>query len=167
VALLKAIMLDIDIGVSAYFDKLSADAREAEQASRAKIQHAVAATGAVLRDVAMGDLTRRVTDALDREFDQIKADTNAVDERLADIVGRLKDTSRSLKTATGEILAGANDLADRTTRQAATIEETAAAIEQLSSAVVENAQRAVTANDKAQAVASNATNRSEEHTSEL
>ena len=158
VALLKAIMLDIDIGVSAYFDKLSADARDAEQASRAKIQRAVAATGAVLRDVAMGDLTRRVTDALDPEFDQIKADTNAVVERLADIVGRLKDTSRSLKTATGEILAGANDLADRTTRQAATIEETAAAIEQLSSAVVENAQRAVTANDKAQAVASNATN---------
>ena len=158
VALLKAIMLDIDIGVSAYFDKLSADARDAEEASRAKIQRAVAATGAVLRDVAMGDLTRRVTEALDPEFDQIKADTNAVVDRLADIVGRLKDTSRSLKTATGEILAGANDLADRTTRQAATIEETAAAIEQLSSAVVENAQRAVTANDKAQAVASNATN---------
>ena len=158
VALLKAIMLDIDIGVSAYFDKISADARAAEEASRAKIQRAVAATGAVLRDVAAGDLTSRVTEALDPEFDQIKADTNGVVAQLADIVGRLKDTSGSLKIATGEILAGANDLADRTTRQAATIEETAAAIEQLSSAVVENAQRAVTANDKAQAVASNATN---------
>ncbi|WIY52686.1 methyl-accepting chemotaxis protein [Devosia sp. YIM 151766] len=155
--LLKAIMLDIDIGVSAYFDKLSADARAIEEASRAKIQKAVAATGAVLRDVAAGDLTSRVTAELDPEFDQIKADTNAVVERLADIVGRLQQTSGSLKTATGEILAGANDLAERTTRQAATIEETAAAIEQLSAAVVDNAKRAVTANDKAQAVAASAT----------
>ncbi len=156
VTLLKAIMLDIDIGVSAYFDKLSSDAREAEQASREKINAAVAATGSVLRDVAMGDLTKRVTAELAPEFDQIKADTNSVVERLADIVSSLQTTSGSLKTATGEILAGANDLAERTTRQAATIEETAAAIEQLSSAVIENAQRAVTASDKAQAVANNA-----------
>ncbi|KKB07731.1 methyl-accepting chemotaxis protein [Devosia chinhatensis] len=157
VALLKAIMLDIDIGVSAYFDKISADARQLEDASRAKIERAVSVTGAVLRDVADGNLTSRITEELDPEFAQIKADTNAVAERLADIVGRLKATSGSLKTATGEILAGANDLADRTTRQAATIEQTAAAIEQLSSAVVENAQRAVTANTKAQIVASSAT----------
>ncbi|GEM_PF-617883 len=156
VTLLKAIMLDIDIGVSAYFDKLSADAHAADEASRAEVQKAVDATGSVLRDVAMGDLTSRVTDDLAPQFEQIKADTNAVVERLADIVGSLQTTSRSLKTATGEILAGANDLAERTTRQAATIEETAAAIEQLSSAVIENAQRAVTASDKAQAVASNA-----------
>ncbi|ODT80057.1 MAG: hypothetical protein ABS76_17875 [Pelagibacterium sp. SCN 64-44] len=158
VTVLKAIMLDVDIGVTAYFDKLSAAAHEAEEASRAKIQKAVSATGAVLRDMAAGDLTSRVTEALDPEFDQIKADTNAVVERLADIVNRLQETSHSLKTATGEILAGANDLADRTTKQAATIEETAAAVEQLSGAVMENAKRAVTANDKAQAVAANATN---------
>ena len=158
VILLKAIMLDIDIGVSAYFDKISADARALEEASRAKISKAVAATGAVLRDVAAGDLTSRVSEELDPEFDQIKADTNAVAERLADIVGQLKQTSRTLKTTTGEILDGANDLADRTTRQAATIEETTASIAQLAAAVVDNARRATTANDKAQAVAANATN---------
>ncbi len=157
VTLIKAIMLDIDIGVSAYFDKLANDARDAEAASRARIQQAVSATGAVLRNVATGDLTSRVTEELAPEFAQIKADTNAVVERLSDIVGSLKHTSRALKLATGEILSGANDLADRTTRQAATIEETSAAIEQLSSAVVENAKRAVTANDKAHAVASHAT----------
>src|SRR5690606_11628036 len=45
VTLIKAIMLDIDIGVSAYFDKLANDARDAEAASRARIQQAVSATG--------------------------------------------------------------------------------------------------------------------------
>ena len=62
-----------------------------------------------------------------------KADTNAVAEKLTEIVGQLKDTSRTLKTATGEILSGANDLSERTTKQAATIEETSAAMEQLAS----------------------------------
>jgi methyl-accepting chemotaxis protein len=58
------------------------------------------------------------------------------------VVTGLRGTSRSLKTATGEILAGANDLSERTTKQAATIEETSAAMEQLSNTVLENAKRA-------------------------
>eukprot|EP00873_Tetraselmis_striata_P031570 jgi/Tetstr1/451834/TSEL_038870.t1 len=157
VAVLKSMLLDVDIGVSAYFDKLTADAREADDAARAKIDKAVAATGAVLRDVAQGNLTSRVTEALDLEFDQIKQDTNAVAERLTEIVGQLQQTSRSLKTATGEILAGANDLADRTTRQAATIEQTSASVEQLSTAVVENARRAATASDTARQLSRSAT----------
>jgi len=66
---------------------------------------------------------------------------------------QLRGTSGSLKTATGEILAGANDLSERTTRQAATIEETSAAIEQLSQTVVDNASKAETASRKAHAVA--------------
>ena len=156
VAMLKSIMLDVDIGVSAYFDKLTSDAREADIAAQAKIEKAVTATGAVLRRVAEGDLTHRVTETLDPDFEQIKADTNAVAESLSAIVGQLLQTSRSLKTATGEILAGANDLADRTTRQAATIEQTTAAVEQLSSAVVDNAKRAVEASGTARKLAQSA-----------
>ncbi len=156
-AVLKSILLDIDIGVSAYFNKLTEEAQAADAAARAKIQTAVTATASVLKDVAHGNLTTRVTEALEPEFDQIKDDTNAVAERLSTIVGQLQQTSRALKTATGEILSGANDLADRTTRQAATIEETTAAVEQLSSAVVENAKRAATASQKAQSVAGSAT----------
>ncbi len=157
VSVLKAVMLDIDIGVSAYFEKLNEESRLADDAAKAKIQAAVSATGAVLQDVARGDLTTRVTANLEPEFDGIKDDTNAVAERLSSIVNQLQQTSRQLKTATGEILSGANDLADRTTRQAATIEQTTAAIEQLSTAVVENAKRAATASDKARTVAESAT----------
>src|SRR5690606_6077318 len=73
------------------------------------------------------------------------------------IVSQMRTTSRALKTATGEILAGANDLAERTTRQAATIEQTSAAVEQLSEVVVENARRTATASGKAQVVAQDAT----------
>jgi methyl-accepting chemotaxis protein len=75
-----------------------------------------------------------------------------VAEQLGDIITQLRGTSGSLKTATSEILTGANDLSERTTRQAATIEETSAAIEQLSRTVVDNAGQAEQASREARAV---------------
>ncbi len=99
-------------------------------------------TGEVLSALAHTDLTQRVKGDYKGAFARLKADTNAVAERLTEILGQLKGTSRSLKTATGEILSGANDLSERTTRQAATIEETSAAMEQLAATVTASAQNA-------------------------
>jgi methyl-accepting chemotaxis protein len=104
-------------------------------------------TGAVLAALAQTDLTQRVNGQYGGAFARLKDDTNLVAERLTEIVGQLKGTSRSLKTATGEILSGANDLSERTTRQAATIEETSAAMEQLASTVTANAQNAQQASE--------------------
>src|SRR5690606_40536773 len=92
--------------------------------------------------LAQTDLTRRVEGNYRGAFAQLKDDTNAVAEKLSDIVMELRGTSGALKTATGEILSGANDLSERTTRQAATIEETSAAMEQLAVTVMDNAKRA-------------------------
>lgn len=58
--------------------------------------------------------------------------------------------------ATGEILAGANDLSERTTKQAATIEQTSAAMEQLASTVMQNVQRAQDASKAAAGVSQTA-----------
>ena len=69
-------------------------------------------------------------------------DTNAVGDKLTEVVAQLRETSRSLRTATGEILSGANDLSERTTKQAATIEETSATMEALAATVLDNAKRA-------------------------
>jgi methyl-accepting chemotaxis protein len=106
-------------------------------------------TGEVLSALAQTDLTQRVHGQYGGAFARLKDDTNAVAERLTEIVGQLKGTSRSLKTATGEILSGANDLSERTTKQAATIEETSAAMEQLASTVTANAQNAQQASEAA------------------
>jgi methyl-accepting chemotaxis protein len=67
-------------------------------------------------------------------------------------VVQLRETSRALKMATGESLSGANDHSARTTKQAATIEETSAAMEQLASTVQQNARRAQEARDVAATV---------------
>ncbi|SEQ55100.1 methyl-accepting chemotaxis protein [Devosia sp. YR412] len=113
------------------------------------VDRGLAETGTVLSAIANTDLTQRVTGHYQGAFGALKDNTNAVAEKLADIVAQLRGTSRSLKTATSEILAGANDLSERTTRQAATIEETSAAMEQLATTVMENAKRAQDANGNA------------------
>ena len=113
------------------------------------VDRGLAETGTVLSAIANTDLTQRVTGHYEGAFGALKNNTNAVAEKLADIVAQLRGTSRSLKTATSEILAGANDLSERTTRQAATIEQTSAAMEQLATTVLENAKRAQDANGNA------------------
>jgi methyl-accepting chemotaxis protein len=115
-------------------------------------------TSEVLSALARADLTLRVGGHYDGAFGQLKDDTNAVAEKLSEIVAHLRQTSQGLKTATGEILSGANDLSERTTKQAATIEETSATMEQLASTVLHNAERA----REASAVASTVTRTAEE-----
>ncbi|KAB2857004.1 MAG: HAMP domain-containing protein, partial [Bauldia sp.] len=115
----------------------------------ATVERGIGETGSVLAALAETDLTRRVEGDYEGAFARLKADTNAVADKLSDIIGQLKQTSRSLKTATGEILSGANDLSERTTKQAATIEETSATMEQLAATVAQNADRARDASQSA------------------
>ncbi len=120
------------------------------------VDRGVSETGEVLAALAETNLTRRVTGSYEGAFDKLKRDTNAVADKLVEIVGQIKSTSRGLKTATGEILSGANDLSERTTKQAATIEETSAAMEQLAQTVIENAKRAEEASVKSRSVSQTA-----------
>jgi methyl-accepting chemotaxis protein len=113
---------------------------------------AIAETDEVLAALAKADLTRRVSGHYEGAFARLKDNANTVAETLTDVVGRLRGTSQGLRTATGEILSGANDLSERTTKQAATIEETSATMEQLSQTVTQNAERAGSASENAQAV---------------
>jgi methyl-accepting chemotaxis protein len=116
------------------------------------IERGLGETGNVLNALANTDLTQRVEGDYEGAFLRLKEDTNAVGDKLAEVISQLRSTSRGLKTATGEILSGANDLSERTTKQAATIEETSAAMEQLAATVTENAKRAESASSNAAAV---------------
>jgi methyl-accepting chemotaxis protein len=118
----------------------------------ATVDRGLGETGEVLSALASTDLTKRMQGDYEGAFARLKHDTNAVADKLGEIVGQLKETSRGLKTATGEILSGANDLSERTTKQAATIEETSAAMEQLASTVLQNADRAKEASQVASSV---------------
>jgi len=106
------------------------------------VDRGVSEVGSVLGALAKTDLTRRMEGDYEGALARLKDDTNAVADKLNEVVGQLRATSGTLKTATSEILSGANDLSERTTKQAATIEETSAAMEQLATTVLTNAERA-------------------------
>jgi methyl-accepting chemotaxis protein len=116
------------------------------------------ATQQVLHAMARADLACRVEGEFKGVFSELQQHTNAVAEKLTEVVGQLRQASGSLKSATEDILSGANDLGERTTRQTATIEETAAAMNQLAATVQLNARRA----GEASAAASTVTRTAEE-----
>jgi methyl-accepting chemotaxis protein len=114
---------------------------------------ALSEAGQVLSALARTDLTQRMEGTYRGSFAALRDDTNAVANALTEIVAQLRGTSRTLKSATGEILAGTDDLAERTTKQAAAIEETSATMEQLATTVTENAKKAQDAAMRTQAAA--------------
>ena len=142
-------------------DRAAAEQEKARQdAEKAKISaqqaQAVAALADGLGRVAQGDLTVTIDTQFEGDLDRLRHAFNDAIGKFGDIVSQLRVTSSALKTATGEILSGANDLAERTTRQAAAIEETTAAIEQLASTVNDNAKRADDASTKSRGVSTTA-----------
>jgi methyl-accepting chemotaxis protein len=123
----------------------------------ATVEQGLSETADVLAALARKDLTARMTGEHRGAFGRLQDDINAVIETLNEFVTGLRLTSNSLRTATREILLGANDLSERTTKQAATIEETSGTMEVLSGTVVENAHRAEAASKMAQSVSDTAT----------
>ncbi len=119
-------------------------------------KQSVAAIGDGLKKLADGDLTQAIVEPFPPEFEDLRLALNGTVERFADVIGQLRQTTRSLRTASGELLSGANDLSERTTRQAATIEETSAAMETLAMTVTSNADMAHQATIKAQSVSRSA-----------
>ncbi|MCF4100028.1 HAMP domain-containing protein, partial [Maritalea mediterranea] len=65
-------------------------------------------TGEVMAALANTNLTVRMEGDYQGAFLQLKNDTNRVGDRLTEVVKQLRTTSRALKTATSEILSGAN-----------------------------------------------------------
>jgi methyl-accepting chemotaxis protein len=102
-----------------------------------------------LSRLAVGDLSGRIDEEFSGQYEGLRQAFNSSIDQLQGIVGDLRETSRAVKLATGEILSGANDLSERTTKQAATIEQTSATMEQLAITVVENARKAEDASAKA------------------
>ncbi|UYN98514.1 MAG: PAS domain S-box protein [Devosia sp.] len=111
---------------------------------------------ASLARMADGDLGGHIDTVFSGQYEQLRQAFNASLGQLQTIVDNLRRTAKGLRVATGEILAGANDLSERTTRQAATIEETSAAVEQLTETVAENARRAVAASGRARQLSGSA-----------
>jgi methyl-accepting chemotaxis protein len=103
---------------------------------------------AVVRDALQeiasgdGDLTRRLSTHGNDELTQIARAFNQFVDKIAVVLGRIRESSQSVRVATTEIAAGNQDLSARTEQQASSLEETAATMEELTSTVRQNAENA-------------------------
>lgn len=95
--------------------------------------------------IAQGDLTLVAKVNGTDETQQLLQALNEMSASLVGIISQVRGSSDNIATAASQIAAGNHDLADRTTAQAASLEETAASMEQLTSTVTQNSENAVAA----------------------
>ncbi len=132
-ALLRAALLDMDLAITDYVrwfeDDRQRDARALQRA---------------LQELAAGKLDVTVDPELDR-----KTSFNATVARLRETITLAGDAARTIARGTAEIAAAADDLARRTEQQAASLEQTTTALDQLTRTVKDTARRTEAANARA------------------
>ena len=99
-----------------------------------------------------GDLTRRLEVPGSDELSALNRAYNQAIENIQHIVQEIKSGAVVLRSASSDIAAGNQDLAQRTDEQAASIVETAASMEQISTAITQTADNASEAERLTQAM---------------
>jgi methyl-accepting chemotaxis protein len=110
---------------------LRSQLREAEAAKEAQTKLIVESVGTGLAALARGNLVHRITEELNGPFITLKTNFNAASESLCALIGATLRSAEAIRSSAGEISHAAADRARRTEGNAATLEETAAALVQV------------------------------------
>jgi methyl-accepting chemotaxis protein len=98
-----------------------------------------------LQTLARGDLTVRVTGRYEGAFAALQDGTNALADQLSQTLGQLVAAAAAMKSASGEITAGMDELDRRTSDQAQTVSRTNAALGAFAQRIRATAERAQSA----------------------
>jgi methyl-accepting chemotaxis protein len=134
-------------------EKAAADARN--KMAEAEREQAMAMLGGALERVAGGDLTADVGNDFPADYAALGGNYNAALASLRDLIGTVLESTASIQTGSTEIAAASEDLARRTEGNAASLEETSAAVTQMNQrlrATADAAGQTVTRADAAIAV---------------
>jgi len=110
----------------------------------------------VAQRVAQGDLTARLHVTSRDETGRLMQALQEMNGSLTRIVGRVRQGTETIATASTQIAAGNVDLSQRTEEQAASLVQTASSMEELTSTVKHNADSVRQANDLAKAASGEA-----------
>ncbi|HEY4030963.1 MAG TPA: methyl-accepting chemotaxis protein [Caulobacteraceae bacterium] len=117
--------------------------QERQRAENAERQQAVVSSLAEgLDHLADGDLTFRLNTQFSEEYEKLRADFNGAMGRLQDTMKVIAHNTQGMRSGAGEISQAADDLSRRTEQQAASLEETAAALDQITATVRRTAEGA-------------------------
>lgn len=126
-ALIKASLLDMDIALSAYFD--------VEEAKRRKVIDGVSKA---LDHLASGNFSQRMAD-LPEGYEALSRDFEAMRMRVCETLAQVKHTATEIQAESTDISVAADDLSQRTAQQAANLEQSAAAMAEITQAVQDSA----------------------------
>jgi len=148
-ALVKATLLDIDYGISAYFEAAERARRETETELLDRERAAVmASVGRGMKALAAGDLGYRLDADTPPEYRELRDDFNSAAETLEATIRAIAASAGQVGGRAEEIAGAAGELSRRTEQQAAGLEETAAALDQITAtiqATADGAERASSA----------------------
>ncbi|MEM7253190.1 MAG: methyl-accepting chemotaxis protein [Pseudomonadota bacterium] len=113
-------------------------------------------TQSVLSAMAKGDLTQGIEREYAGTFGQLRTDANSTVKKLTEITGQILSGADAVSCGVLEIAQGNSNLSRRTEDQAATLQETASSMEELTSTVRRNADNADQASDLAKGARSQA-----------
>lgn len=118
-------------------------AAEQERAAAADEQRSVIdSIGDGLRSLAAGDLSLRLAQTFPASYEELRGYFNSAAEDLDGIVRGVGESARQIETGSLEIRSATDDLALRTERQAATVEDIATTLRALNTTVQDNASSA-------------------------
>jgi methyl-accepting chemotaxis protein len=119
---------------------------ETERAAGAREQaKVVAALARGCERLSAGNLTFRIAEEFPPAYQKLKDDFNAAIAQMQRAVGVISTTTRDIRANAGEMSKASSDLSRRTEQQAETLEETAAALSEITQTVkaaAESARRA-------------------------
>ncbi len=95
-----------------------------------------------MQRVAAGDLTKTIEAHYEGTFGSVKNSVNETIAGLEKMVRELRDASVEISGSANEILAGNDELSQRTEQQASSLETTAASMEEITGTVNQNANNA-------------------------
>ncbi|WP_320188407.1 methyl-accepting chemotaxis protein (plasmid) [Agrobacterium rosae] len=136
---------------------------EVAQRQRAEdMMQATQGLGQGLKHLAAGNLSFHLLEPFAEDFETLRADFNASVDQLSDVLRSVTSSALSIDGGTREISQSADDLSRRTEQQAASLEETAAALDQITVNVAHSSKRA----DEARSIAIEA-NQSATHSGQV
>ncbi len=113
----------------AAIDKEKSDA--AKKIADAEQQRVVEILEANLGKLAHGDLTSQINEAFSPTYESVKVNFNAAVTELRNLIGTVMESAATIRTGSGEIAQASEDLARRTEANAASLEQTSAAVTQM------------------------------------
>ena len=113
--------------------------KDAEEAGRLQVIQQLTCG---LERLSNGDLSIRIEQPFAAEYEDLRTEFNGSVERLAETISTVLHTSARLGTNSSEIAGATDDLAKRTELQAASLEQTASAFDEITVTVRNSSERA-------------------------